>query len=176
VREPFIARLPGRIPKGRVCSGIGSMMDILPTVARLCDAPLPKNPLDGIDIWPLLSGQKPELDREALLYFDNLYLQCARFKQWKLHIARYNTLAYNPPPVGGRFNFPLRNPELYDLLLDPDESYDLAPEHPDVVKEIQGRIERLMEGFPEQIRTAHAETKARGNREGRIAALPVPEK
>jgi len=176
VRVPFLARLPGRIPKGRVCSGIGSMMDILPTVARLCDAPLPKNPLDGIDIWPLLSGPKPELDREALLYFDNVYLQCARFKQWKLHIARYNTIAYNPAPAGGRFNFPLRNPELYDLLLDPDESYDVAPEHPDVVKEIQGRIERLMEGFPEQIRQAHAETKARRSRETRVAALPAPEK
>ena len=176
VRVPFIARLPGRIPKGRLCSGIGSMMDILPTVARLCDAPLPKNPLDGIDIWPLISGQKSELEREALLYFDNVHVQCARWKQWKLHLARYNTFAYSPAPAGGRVNLPLRNPELYDLVLDPDESYDVAPEHPGVVKEIQGRVERLLEGFPDDIRKAYTETKARRSRETRPAALPVPEK
>jgi len=172
VRVPFLARLPGRIPKGRVCSGVGSMMDLLPTVARLCDAPLPQNPLDGIDIWPLLSGQKPELDREALLYFDNVNVQCARWKQWKLHVARYNSFAFSPAPAGGRFNLPLQHLELYDLLIDPDESYDVAPENPAVVKEIQGRIERLMEGFPEPIRKAYAETQARVNLEGRVAALP----
>jgi len=172
VREPFIARLPGRIPKGRVCHGLGSMMDLLPTVARLCDVPLPKNPPDGIDIWPLLAGQKPELEREALLYFDNINVQCARWKQWKLHIARYNTFAYSPAPVGGRPNLPLRHPELYDLLNDPDESYDVAPEHPDVVQEIQARIDRLMEGFPEQIRKAYAETRTRVNLEERVGALP----
>ncbi|MBM3749301.1 MAG: sulfatase [Acidobacteria bacterium] len=172
VRVPFLARLPGRIPKGRVCSGIGSMMDLVPTVARLCDAPLPKNPLDGIDIWPLLAAQKPELEREALLYFDNVNVQCARWKQWKLHIARYNTDAYNPAPAGGRVNLPLRNPELYDLLSDPDESYDVAPENPKVVAEIQGRIERLLAGFPEDVRQAYAATRARVNLEGRPAALP----
>jgi len=172
VRVPFLARLPGRIPKGRVCSGIGSMMDLVPTVARLCDAPLPKNPLDGIDIWPLLAAQKPELEREALLYFDNVNVQCARWKQWKLHIARYNTDAYNPAPAGGRVNLPLRNPELYDLLSDPDESYDVAPENPKVVAEIQGRIERLLAGFPEDVRQAYAATRARVNLEGRAAALP----
>ena len=34
--------------------------------------------------------------------------------------------------------------ELYDLLNDPDESYDIAAEHPDVVKDLQARIERMM--------------------------------
>ena len=172
VREPFIARLPGRIPRGRVCHGVGSMMDLVPTVARLCDVPLPKNPLDGIDIWPLLSGQKPELEREALLYFDNVHLQCARWKQWKLHVARYNTFAYSPAPAAGRVNLPLTRPELYDLVADPDESYDAAPEHPDVVKDIQGRIDRLMEGFPAEIRQAYADTRARVNLEERVGALP----
>jgi arylsulfatase len=176
VRVPFMARLPGRIPKGRVCHGVGSMMDLLPTVARLSDVPLPKNPPDGIDIWPLLSGQKPELEREALLYFDNVNVQCARWKQWKLHIARYNTFAYNPAPAAGRHNLPLHRPELYDLLSDPDESYDVAPERPDVVKEIQARIDRLMEGFPAEIRQAYADTRARVNLEQRVGALARPGK
>jgi len=172
IREPFLARFPGRIPKGRVCHSLGSMMDILPTVARVCDVPLPKNPLDGIDIWPLLTGQKQELEREALLYFDNWNLQCARLGRWKLHIARYNSAVWSPAPAGGRLNLPLQNPELYDLESDPDESCDVAPEHPQVVKDIQARIERLIPGFPEEARKAYADTQSRSNREPRVGALP----
>jgi len=171
VREPFIARMPGRIPAGKVCEGLGSTMDVLPTVAKLCGAALPKNALDGIDIWPMLSGQKRSLEREALLYFDNLYVQCARLGNYKLHVARYNSAVYSPPPAGGRVNLPLPAPELYDLSLDPDESYDIAPEKPAKVKEIQERIEKLMAGFPEQIRKAHAETFAKRTT-GSTAAHP----
>jgi arylsulfatase len=172
VREPFLVRFPGRIPAGAVCHGVASMMDILPTVARLCDVPLPPNPLDGIDIWPLLSCQKEEQEREVLLYFDNVYLQCARWGKWKLHVSRYNSASWEPEPVGGRKNFLLKSPELFDLVNDPDESYDVAPDHPDVVKEIQARIARLMAGFPAGIRKAWAETKSRVSREVRPGAFP----
>jgi len=176
VREPFLARFPGRIPRGRVCHGLASMMDIMPTVAKLCGVPLPKNPLDGIDIWPLITGQKEELEREAILYFDNINMQCARWGRWKLHVTRYNSMAYSPAPAGGRFNLPLRQPELYDLRIDPEEGYDVAPEHPDVVAQIRGRIERLMEGFPEEIRKAWAETKAKSVADTAIGAVPRPVK
>lgn len=167
-RVPFIARWPGRIPAGRVCHGMASVLDVVPTVARLSDAPSPPHPLDGVDIWPLLSGAKPEIEREALLYFDNVHLQCARWGRWKLHVARYNTLPYTPAPAGGRVNLPLPEPELYDLINDPDESYNVAPEHPDVVVEIRRRIERLVAGFPEEIRRDWEETKAR-----RVAPTPA---
>ena len=172
MREPFIARLPGRIPKGRVCSGVASTIDILPTVAKLCDAPLPPKPLDGIDIRPMLSGRKSEIEREAFLYFDNWNLQCARLGHYKLHISRYNSMAYTPPPAIGRINLPLSSPELYDLNVDFDESYDIASEHPDVVREIQARVDRLVPGFPEEVQKAYAETRAR--KTGKFATGAVP--
>jgi len=161
VREPFIAKFPGRIPAGKVCHGVASMMDIFPTVAKLCGAPLPKNPLDGIDIWPLMTGQRQEIEREALLYFDGWHLQCVRRGRWKLHLARYNSVAYSPAPAGGRVNLLLANPELYDVSRDVDESYDVAAEHPDVVQDLRARAERLLAGFPEPVRKAWAETQAR---------------
>ncbi|HUQ94858.1 MAG TPA: sulfatase [Bryobacteraceae bacterium] len=171
VREPFIARMPGRIPAGKVCNAVASTMDILPTVAKLCGATLPKATLDGVDIWPLLSGQKKELEREALLYFDNVYLQCIRLGYYKMHVARYNSAAYSPAPAGGRINLPLPKPELYDLSSDPDESYDISTARPDVVKDLQNRIDRLMRDFPEAIRAAHAETFAKAAT-GSTAAHP----
>jgi len=172
VRVPFLARWSGRIPSGRVCPGVASALDVTPTVARLAEAGSPPNPLDGIDIWPLLSGQKDQIEREALLYFDNVHLQCARWGRWKLHVARYNSVAYSPAPPGGRANLPLRQPELYDLVEDPDESYDLAPERPYIVAEIQGRIDRVMSGFPEEIQRARAETLARATNPSAVGAVP----
>lgn len=161
VREPFIARWPGKIPAGRTSNALASMMDVFPTVAKLCKAELPGKPLDGIDIWPLLSGRVESMDRAPLLYFNLWNLQCARWMNWKLHIARYNTAPYVPAPPGGVKNFMLPHPELYDLNTDPDESYDVALMHPDVVSKIQSLIADMIPSFPQPVQDAYAESKAR---------------
>jgi arylsulfatase len=160
VREPFIARWPGRIPKGRVCQGLASMMDIFPTVTKLVGGELPAKPLDGIDMWPLLSGQKTAIEREALLYFDRWDLQCARWNNWKLHLQRHNSAPYTAAPVGGRRSFVLPHPELYDLAKDPDESYDVAAANPQIVAQIAGRVRELIKGFPGEVQKAWADAEA----------------
>lgn len=172
VREPFIARLPGRIPAGTVCNGVACTIDLLPTIGRLCNATLPDKPPDGIDVWPLLSRQKPAIEREALLYFDDWNVQCARWGKWKLHFMRYNVPPYVPAPQGGRVNLPLPVPELYNLESDPDESYDVAPENPKIVAEIQSRVERLLEGFPEEVRNAYRTTKALQVEKSNVGQVP----
>ena len=172
VREPFLARLPGRIPAGRVCDGLASMLDLLPTILKLTGARAPARQLDGIDIWPLLTGGKPAIERDVLLYFDNYNLQCARWNRWKLHLTRYDVDGYNSTPQKHSTNYPLNHPELYDLELDPDESYDVAAEHPDVVRHMQARVEELIGGFPAEAQRAWAETKARINTEERTGARP----
>jgi arylsulfatase A len=172
VREPFIARFPGRISAGAVSRAVASTMDVLPTVAGLCGAARPDKPLDGLDLWPVLSGKTRTLEREALLYFDGWNVQCARWGKWKLHFARYNSDTYAPAPSGGRFNLPLASPELYDIEHDPDESYDVAPANPAVVVEIRRRVERLVQGFPVEVQKAFADTVARQVLPTSVGALP----
>jgi len=65
-RVPFIARFPGRIPRGKVSHGVAGVMDLHPTIAKLCGAEA-RNPFDGVDIWPLLTAKQPALEREAFL-------------------------------------------------------------------------------------------------------------
>jgi arylsulfatase len=161
VRAPFLARWPGRIPANATCSGIGSMMDVVPTVTQLCGAPLPKSPVDGQDIWPMLSGKARDLPRDPLLFFDRWNLQCARWNNWKLHIARYNMVRWSPAPKEGMVNLRLPAPELYHLPNDPDESYDVAARHPEVVNEITDYMTRAVNGFPVEVREAFAQAKAR---------------
>ena len=69
-------------------------------------------------------------------------------------------MTYSPAPAAGRKNIRLANPELYDVVTDRDESFDVAAENPAVVAKIRDRIETLMSGFPEDIRKAYAATQA----------------
>lgn len=172
VRVPMIARMPGKVAAGKTCAGLTSTMDMLPTFAALTGAKVPAKPLDGINIWPMLEGKQTAMEREALLYFDGWNAQCIRKGNLKLHVARFNSQIYSPPPAAGRVNLPLVKPELYDLSIDPAESYDIAPERPAVVQEMVAKLESLVAGFPEPVTKAYADTKARKSR-GNVGAFPA---
>jgi arylsulfatase len=176
MREPFLARFPGMIPAGIGCSGMATMLDLLPTVARLAGAALPAKPIDGVDIWPILSGARDDVDREVFLYFDAVYLQCARLGRWKLHLARYNTKAWSPAPSAGKINLPLPKPELYDVVSDPQESYDCASSHPQIVADIRSRVDRLIQTFPPGIIDAWQYTLSQKVLDAPVDGLPVPDR
>lgn len=160
VRVPLIAWLPGRIPAGRVSDALVSTMDVVPTVCGLTGAKLPARAADGIDIGGILTGAAKEIDRDPILYFDSVNLQCVRHGKWKLHLSRYNNVTYSPAPAGGRKNIRLERPELYDVVADPDESFDVAAENPAVVERMITRAEELLAGFPREVRAAYEEQKS----------------
>ncbi len=173
VRVPFIARFPGRIPKGIVNQELASNMDVLPTVAALCGAPLPPNLPDGMNIWPVLDGTQTAMSRDVLLYFDGWNLQCARLSMWKLHVARYNSAVWGPAPPGGRLNLPLPREELYRLDADPGERCDVANDNPEVVSWIRARMEDLLPTFPTRVRDTWSYTMNLKVQPTPTGALPV---
>lgn len=157
VRVPFIARYPGVIPAGQVSKAFATSLDILPTVGRLTGSPLPSNPLDGVDIRTLLTGDQQSVNRDTFLYFNDVYLQAARNQNWKLHTTRFNSPAFCPTPAEGRLNLPLPSPELYDISRDADESHDRSTRNPNVVSDLQSRIARALQTFPADIQNAYAQ-------------------
>jgi len=174
MRVPFLARFPGRIPSGVTVHAVATAMDILPTLARLARAPLPPNPLDGVDLWPLLTGERSEVEREAFLYFSSWNAQCARVGRWKLHVARYNTPPWTPEPRVGQLNLPLPRPELYDLEADSEESYDTAGDNPQIVADLRACLEALLATFPDQVRTAWRNTMSRTVEDTNAGQWPAP--
>ena len=58
-------------------------------------------------------------------------------------------------------NYMLPHPELYNLLTDPDESYDVAPENPKIVAEIRAKVDEMIRTFPPEVQTAYNETLGR---------------
>lgn len=173
MRVPFLARFPGKIPAGKVVNGFASGLDVLPTVAHLAQAPQPRA-LDGVNIWPMLTGEAETVERPEFLYFDNYHLQCVRSGKWKLHLARNNSPAYTAEPKVGRFNLALPNPELYDVDTDPAESSDVSEEHPEVVAELRARALQRMAELPTPVRLAWEDTLARPVQPNTAGAWPVP--
>ncbi|MBC8165806.1 MAG: sulfatase [Bryobacteraceae bacterium] len=160
VREPLIARMPGKIPAGGVSGALSSMMDLLPTIAAVCGAAVDSKNLDGVDMWPVLKGESLFADREVLLFFDGWHVQCARWGPWKLHFSRYNSYAWTVDPPGGRHNLPLPRPELYNVDEDPSEGLDMSFEKSELVSRLREATEQLLWTLPEQVRTAWRDTMA----------------
>jgi len=173
VRVPLIARLPNRIPAGRVVDEPASLIDLLPTLTTLAAAPSSPNQLDGKNILPLWTGEPYETERGVMLYFDGWNIQCARLGPWKLHMSRYNI----PPWVDSgapRWNLPLHNPELYNLVEDPEESYDCAGENAELVETIFREVEQTLPSFPAEVGNSWADTKARRTGWTFPGAYPYP--
>jgi arylsulfatase A-like enzyme len=60
IRVPGIIEWPAQITRPRVTEVNAVTTDILPTLCALVGAPLPKRPLDGINLKPLLEGKMTE--------------------------------------------------------------------------------------------------------------------
>ncbi len=148
LREPCIMRWPGKIPAGTVCHELAATMDILPTVAKLAGADLPKNKIDGLDIWPLMSGQTgAKSPHEAYFYYWGKALQAVRSGKWKLHVLHDYT--HPEPPGGGgkpgKYATQQIGAELFDLENDIGETINVADQHPDVVKRLEALLEKCRE-------------------------------
>ncbi|MFO0866345.1 MAG: sulfatase [Gemmataceae bacterium] len=125
LREPWIVRWSGTIPPGKTPDEPIITMDVVPTIAELAGAKLPKNrPLDGISLaehWR--TGGAAKLNRTSLYWHFPHYrhepgpYSVIRSGDWKL-VKYYE---------GHRL-------ELYDLKTDESESRNLAETHSERVR------------------------------------------
>jgi arylsulfatase A-like enzyme len=146
VRVPFVARWPGRIPKGAVSDRPVMNIDVLPTLAGLAGASLAADrPIDGRDQWPTLSGQSDAASpHEALYFYWGAELHAVRSGRWKLHVPH----PYQSLDTSGRDGSPGKyvrkqlELSLFDLEQDPGESTNLAAREPEVVRRLMETVER----------------------------------
>lgn len=142
VREPCIMRWPGKIPAGRVCNETLMTIDLLPTLAGLAGADLPKNKIDGLDVWPILSGQAGAKNPHDayFVYYNKNDLQAVLSGKWKLYQPHsYRTLAGKPGGKDGKgvqYAMTQTGLALYDHETDIGEQTDVAEKNPDVVKRL----------------------------------------
>ncbi len=157
VRVPFIARWPGNIPAGRVMKQPAMTIDLLPTIAKLVNAELPKHKIDGLDIWPLLEGKPKAKNPHAayFFYYATNELQAVRSGQWKLILPHtYRTLGTQAKAKDGipvKYSNVKAGLELYDLSQDVGEKNNVADKHPDIVKRLEALAEQARDDLGDRL-------------------------
>ncbi len=128
MREPMIARWPGRVRADAVVHELCSALDFLPTFVRLAGgSPPPDVILDGHDLWPLLTDPAAKSAYDAFFYFAQGRLEAVRRDRWKLRLEVPERL---PLEV---------HQALYDLPNDPREETDVSAAHPEIVADLFSR-------------------------------------
>ena len=146
-REPCIMRWPGVIPKGTICNKLSSTIDILPTLAAITGARLPDHIIDGVNILPLMKGEKDANPRNVFYYYyQRNSLEAVRKGHWKLILPHKYRSYVGVPPGHDGFPGPYAHDStglaLYNLRRDPGERYNVIDLHPDVVKDIMTEVEK----------------------------------
>ena len=121
MRVPMIAQWKGKIKPGSVTDKVASTIDLLPTIAYLTDAEVSDKPMDGKNIWPLLSGNekaKSPHEKNGFYYYKESTLEAVRKGDWKLRITK-DCVA------------------LYNLKEDISENTNVAAANPKIVKKLQ---------------------------------------
>jgi arylsulfatase A-like enzyme len=80
MRVPTVAYWPGKIKAGSVYDNIATQFDFFPTFMKMAGAAnyQPKNPLDGEDIMPVLTGKGKRKGDELLYYFSGKFRLTAK--------------------------------------------------------------------------------------------------
>ncbi|MDZ4404041.1 sulfatase [Prosthecobacter sp.] len=146
-RVAGLMKWPGKIPAGTTTDTMMMTIDLLPTIAHVIDAKLPEHTIDGLNCWPVVSGEpgaKNPHDFYAFYYEQNqLQAITSGDGRWKLQLPHsFRSLPTDlPKATGGKpVNYkPVKivQPELYDLYTDISESKNLAAGNPDEVARLQ---------------------------------------
>jgi arylsulfatase A len=149
VRVPAIVRMPGKVPAGRECAEPVMTIDLLPTIAQLAGAEVPKDRIiDGKNVWPILAGEAgAKSPHEAYYFYWIQELQAVRSGKWKLHLPHeYRTAPQRGADgVVGTQGTERIELSLFDLEADIGESKNVAAENPDVVKRLLALAEKARE-------------------------------
>ncbi len=130
IREPFIARWPGKIPANTQSDLVAVQYDMMATFAAIAGIPAPEN--DGISLLPEMTGNRGSQAKRSYLYFEypekggQLAIRMGKWKAVKTGLKQNRHKPW----------------ELYDLSADPSESKDIASQHPDLLRQLDEIVKK----------------------------------
>lgn len=127
MREPTIFWGPSNVKPG-IITEMGTTMDLFSTFSAIAGIEMPKDrEMDGVDLSPVLF-QKEKGARNEVYYYRERELYAIRVGSFKAHFITKpgygNDKKYHNPPL------------LYNVDQDPSEKFDIAANHPEVIKQI----------------------------------------
>ncbi|MEM9703603.1 MAG: sulfatase/phosphatase domain-containing protein, partial [Planctomycetota bacterium] len=119
-RVPFFIHWPaGGLTGGRDVTRLTAHIDVLPTLANLCDVPLDGGPeLDGSDLSPLLEDPDADWPDRALCVHSQRIEVPEKWRTAAVMTDRWRLVGES---------------ELYDMAADPGQTQNVAEQNPSVV-------------------------------------------
>lgn len=138
-RVPLIAKFPGVIPAMVTRDEVSMSFDIFSTCLEIAGVLPPQDRVvDGVSILPLLKGES-QSPHEALYFYKGNKLVGIRDGKWK-YLRRHMT-------DNGGYASLSQGPFLFNLELDPNESYSLIESEPEVAR----RLAEMLDAFDAEI-------------------------
>jgi arylsulfatase A len=140
-RIPFLARWPGAIRPNAESKELGSLADLMATVAAITGAPLPANSAeDSFNLLPAFLGKNTSPIRDSVILHSIDGMFSIRQGSWKLEEG-LGSGGFSPPRTeepapGGPTG------QLYDLSVDPEELHNLYQSRPEIVDRLASLLER----------------------------------
>ncbi|WP_237706941.1 arylsulfatase [Ochrovirga pacifica] len=131
-RVPFFIRWPnGKIEGGRDVNALAAHVDLIPTLANLCDLKIPENmPLDGEDFSSALTGENKKWERKTAYIHHN--------QDWRppADVAQTCILKGDWRLIDGH--------QLYNVKTDPKQRKNVAKMHPELVAELLSQNQKFI--------------------------------
>ena len=154
-RVPFIVRMPGVIPAGKVSDQFLSALDITPTLVNLTQSQMPRmNKFDGQDAWGILTGE--ETGHRPFYFVYNGVVEALCDGKWKCVVPHSYRIVKTPGKdglpgeqiaKGGNIGL-----ALFDMEADPKESNDMAAQHPEIAEQMYARIKEFQKEIDEEMK------------------------
>lgn len=135
VRVPFYMRYPSSFEKNKDIETTAAHIDVLPTLAQLCNVELPNETLiDGKNLLPLINNEKVDWADRSLFFY------------WT---RRYPELYYNMSLLKGdyklvgktNYNATMDDFELFNLKNDPYEQHNIVLDKKIIAKRLKEELD-----------------------------------
>ncbi len=140
VRVPLIFVLPDRFQKGKRVEDQVRLIDIMPTLLEFISLPFQNSDMQGASLLPILKGESVE---DELLAISEAISCGPESKSIRNNKFKYIYTVDLEDEIHGERAFISDHPdreELYDLLEDPFEKYNVLLQHPDLSASLKKEI------------------------------------
>jgi arylsulfatase A-like enzyme len=152
IRSACLIKYPGHIKPGSTSTRTFSTLDLLPTFANLAGAKLPANPVDGKNVWDLITGvDGAENPHDYYPFSTGSTLEgiLSGDGRWKLHLPHNYRALVTPGHDGtaGKYRVEKIGLSLFDMEQDPYETTNVLEKYPRVAARMQAQAQAHRQRF-----------------------------
>ncbi len=153
IRSALVVKYPAQLKPGTTNDRPIFSIDLYPTLAALASAPLPDQPIDGKNLWPLMRGDDGAKNAHEYYFistYNNLDAVMTSDGKWKYHLPHDYRDVVTPGNDGARGETKTAKLEesLFQLIDDPKEERNVLADHPEIAQRLRQAAKDHLKQYP----------------------------